>query len=161
MVACHFNIPKFEWDSPIPKMVKCELCAHVTADGPGPDAKPTGKQPGCAAVCPRKAVIFGKYDALKAEAAARLKASPQRYEPKVYGLSEVGGTQVLYLSAAGIPFDRLGLVEMGDEPIPELTETIQHGIYQGFVAPVVLYGALAAVLLKNRKGEGGSGEDGR
>jgi hypothetical protein len=28
---------------------------------------------------------------------------------------------------------------------------LQHGIYQGFVAPMVLYGALATVMIRNRK----------
>jgi hypothetical protein len=58
---------------------------------------------------------------------------------------------VLYLSAAGIPFEKLGLPELGDQPLPELSETLQHAIYQGFVAPVVLYGALGLVIYRNRK----------
>lgn len=159
MVACHYNIPKFEWFETFPKMVKCELCSHVTADGTEAGAKPTGKQPGCCSVCPRKAVVFGKYSDLVAMAESRVKANKGKYEEdRVYGITEVGGTQVLYLAAAGVPFDKLGLVKI-DEPIPELSETIQHGIYQGFIAPVVLYGALAAVLLKNRNKEDGHGEE--
>jgi len=65
---------------------------------------------------------------------------------------------VLYLSAAGIPFEKLGLPALGDQPLPELSETLQHAVYQGFVAPIVLYGALGIVIYRNRKKQ--SGEEG-
>jgi hypothetical protein len=58
---------------------------------------------------------------------------------------------VLYLSAAGIPFEKLGLPELGDQPVPELSESLQHAVYQGFIAPAVLYGALGLVIYRNRK----------
>ena len=32
-VACPFNIPKFEWDDPFPKIVKCQLCNHLLEKG--------------------------------------------------------------------------------------------------------------------------------
>jgi hypothetical protein len=35
--------------------------------------------------------------------------------------------------------------------VPDPQRTIQHGIYQGFVAPVALYGVLGAVLWRNRR----------
>ena len=55
---------------------------------------------------------------------------------------------------------RIGdLPDIGDEPIPELAETIQHGIYRGFIAPVALYAALGAVLYRNRQRQSG-GDDG-
>jgi len=31
--ACPFNIPKFEWNSADPKIVKCEMCRHLLAKG--------------------------------------------------------------------------------------------------------------------------------
>src|SRR5512138_1174608 len=49
-VACPFNVPKFEWASATPRIVKCELCRHRAAEGKGP---------ACAEVCPREAVTFG------------------------------------------------------------------------------------------------------
>jgi hypothetical protein len=38
--------------------------------------------------------------------------------------------------------------------VPELTETVQHGVYQGFIAPVALYGFLAGMLIRNRRRNG-------
>lgn len=145
-VACPYNIPKFEWDKAFPKVVKCELCSHRIAEG---------GIPACCEVCPRKAVIYGPYPELLAEAKRRLAEQPAHYYPKVFGEHDGGGTQVLYLTARDIPFEKLGLPNLGEEPVPELVRTVQHGIYKGFIAPVVLYVALGAVMLRNRKKGGG------
>jgi Fe-S-cluster-containing dehydrogenase component len=146
-VACPFNVPKFEWASATPEIVKCELCRHRLAEG---------KEPGCTTVCPTKAVIFGKRSELLAEAHRRLEANPGRYVPKVYGEHDAGGTAVLYLAA--VPFEKLGLPAVGDAPAPEISETVQHGIYKGFVAPAALYAVLAGVMFRNRR-RGGHGEE--
>jgi Fe-S-cluster-containing dehydrogenase component len=138
-VACPFNVPKFEWTSALPKIVKCEMCK---------DRLKKGQEPACTEVCPTKAVIFGKRSTLLAEAKKRIKESPEKYVPKVYGETDAGGTQVLYLSA--LPFDKLGLPMMGDKPVPAATETIQHAVYKGFIAPVALYALLGGVLFRNR-----------
>ncbi len=145
-VACPFNVPAFEWKSATPKVVKCELCRDRLAKG---------KIPACAEVCPRQAVIFGPYQELLREARKRLATEPKRYFPKVYGEKDGGGPQVLYLSAAGIPFEKLGLPGLGEKSVPSLPETIQHTIYKGFIAPVALYGVLAAVVLRNRRKDHG------
>ena len=50
--------------------------------------------------------------------------------PKVYGETEGGGTQALYLSH--VPFEKLGLPALGDEPAPQLAQSIQHGVYKDF-----------------------------
>jgi len=139
-VACAFNVPRFEWNSPTPQIVKCEMCHHRF---------PEGKGPACAEACPRSAVEFGKLRDLRAEAQRRVAEHPWRYHPDVFGDTEVGGTQVLYLAA--VPFEKLGLPKVSDEPVPALGETIQHGIYKGFIAPVALYAATAWVVLRNLK----------
>jgi Fe-S-cluster-containing dehydrogenase component len=146
-VACPFNVPKFQWSSATPQIVKCELCRHRLAEG---------KQPGCTTVCPTRAVIFGKRRDLLIEAHRRLEAEPNRYFPKVYGEHDAGGTAVLYLSA--VPFEKLGLPDVGERSAPSLSETVQHGIYKGFAAPVALYAVLAGVMLRNRK-QGGREEE--
>jgi Fe-S-cluster-containing dehydrogenase component len=141
-MACPFNVPKFEWSKAAPKIVKCELCRHLLA---------RGGIPACVEACPRQAVIFGTRSELLAEAQRRLAANPGRYVPKIYGETDAGGTQVLYLAA--VPFEKLGLPELGPEPAPDTARTIQHGLYKGFAAPVALYAALAAVMIRNRKPE--------
>lgn len=144
-VACPFGVPKFEWAKAAPKMVKCELCNHRLAQG---------KQPACSEVCPVQAVIFGKREDLLRDAKARLAASPGKYVPKVYGETDGGGTQCLYLSH--VPFEQIGLPALGEQSTPTLQRTIQHSIYKGFAAPIALYGLLGMVMLRNRKSGGGA-----
>jgi Fe-S-cluster-containing dehydrogenase component len=140
--VCPFNVPKFQWTSVAPRIVKCELCKDRIAEG---------KEPGCTEVCPRKAVIYGKYTDLLDEAHRRLAAEPNKYVPKVYGEHELGGTQVLYLS--NIEFEKLGFRFNQERSVPDLQQSVSHGIYKGFVGPVALYALLGAVLFRNRKSE--------
>lgn len=153
-MGCPFNVPKFEWAKAAPKIVKCELCRHrregaALSKSDGFSRFPKGKGSACAEVCPRAAVISGTRDELLAEARKRIAENPGRYVPKIYGETDGGGTQCLYLSH--VPFENVGLPALTDEPVPEIQQTIQHGIYQGFIAPVALYGVLGAVLYRNRK----------
>lgn len=140
-VACPFNVPKFEWSKKAPKIKKCELCNHRLAEG---------KQPACSEVCPRGAVIYGRYTDLLATARARLATQPDRYVPHIYGERELGGTQVLYLSH--VSFEKIGFRFNDEQSVPHVQQTVQHGIYQGFVAPVALYALLGAVMFRNRRG---------
>ncbi len=141
-VACPYNVPTFEWDAALPKMVKCELCNHRIAEG---------QIPACADACPTGAVIYGARTELLAEAHRRLEENPEKYEPKVFGETDGGGTQCLYLSQAGVSFQDLGLPDLGDRSVAHTPESVQHTIYKGFIAPVVLYGILGAVVWRNRR----------
>jgi Fe-S-cluster-containing dehydrogenase component len=146
-IACPFDVPKFEWASNQPRIVKCELCRERLQEG---------RLPGCVEVCPRQAVIFGRRSELLVEAHRRMDANPDRYQHKVYGEFDGGGTQSLYLSA--VPFEAFRLPDLGEVAPPAASETIQHGIYQGFIAPVALYAALAGVVLRNRRHPHDDGE---
>ena len=61
------------------------------------------------------------------------------YYPKVYGETETGGTQ--YLLMAGVPFEKLGLPVLGDDSRARLSETIQHTVYHGMMAPTLSWRA--------------------
>ena len=141
-VACPFNVPAFEWKSNTPQIVKCDLCVGRQKEG---------KIPACADVCPREAVIFGNVNDLLKAAHARIAAEPELYEAKVYGETDGGGTQVLYLTSKQVSFASLGLPELGEKSLPSLPEKIQHTVYKGFFAPVALYAVLGAVVFRNRK----------
>ena len=151
-LACPFNIPKFEFDKPFPKIVKCEMCRHLQAQG---------EIPACCAACPTGATLFGRVSDLLQEGQRRLRFQPgdyqdyplhnldsgeQRraevrgYHPHLYGETETGGTQ--YLLLAGVPFENLGLPALGPESSARLSETIQHTLYQGLAAPALLLGGL-------------------
>ena len=153
-MACPFNIPKFQWSRRAPLMDKCELCVHRVTKG---------QLPGCCEVCPRKAIIFGKRADLLAEAKRRIETNPKKYKgyrkgdaPRVYGETEGGGTQVLYVSH--VPFEKLGLPDLNEQPVPEVAQTVQHGIYQGAIAPVGLYAVLGAVILVNKRAQAREGK---
>jgi formate dehydrogenase iron-sulfur subunit len=145
--VCPFNVPKFEWSKTNPRIVKCDLCKDRLAQG---------KEPSCAESCPRGAVIFGKHKDLLDEAHRRLQANPTKYVQKVYGERDLGGTQVLYLSA--VEFEKLGFRFNDEKPVPETQQVVQHGIYKGFVGPIALYALLGAVMFRNRSKESSDAE---
>jgi formate dehydrogenase iron-sulfur subunit len=97
MLACPFQVPKFEWDKALPLISKCTMCA---------DRVKVGLQPACAKVCPTRAVTFGDRDAMIHEAQRRIRSNPSRYVHHIYGRDEVGGTCVLHLSS--VPFELVG-----------------------------------------------------
>jgi Fe-S-cluster-containing dehydrogenase component len=154
MMSCPFNVVKFEFDKVAPKVVKCELCRHrvesaALADDGGFSRYPKAHGPACCEVCPRGAVIYGKRTELLKEAKRRLADGQGRYVNKVFGETDGGGTQVLYL--AHVDFEKLGLPQLPDRGIPTTAYGIQEGLYKGFAAPVALYGVLGFVMLRNRK----------
>jgi len=111
LLACPFDVPKYQWDRTVPIVQKCTMC---------PDRIEAGLPPACAAACPTGATSFGDRDRLIGEARARLSAAPKIYVPHLYGLEEVGGTSVLFLSS--IPFASLGLrTDLPRAPLPLLT----------------------------------------
>lgn len=149
-MGCPYNVPKFEWAKVSPRIVKCELCKERLAEG---------KVPACAEVCPRDAVTFGKRADLLNDARRRILDNPGRYLPKVYGETDGGGTQVLYVS--NVPFEKLGLPSLGEESVATRARTVQHVIHKYFILPTILYGVLGAVTFRNRKKEVEQGSDER
>jgi Fe-S-cluster-containing dehydrogenase component len=150
--ACPFGVPRFEYDKTIAHLRKCEMCKQRQVDG---------KIPACAEVCPTGATLFGSETRLRAEAERRLRLTvgeraffprktvdstdthekpSSRYNTKTYGLTEVGGTQVLYL--AGVSFEKLGLPTLPEKSFVSTSEKIQHTLYKGMIAPAVLFSGL-------------------
>jgi len=111
MMACPFQIPKFQWDSAVPYIRKCTFCA---------DRQAVGLEPACSTTCPTGALLFGDRDKLLAEALNRIRQFPARYHNEVYGEKIAGGTAKLYLTAHS--FEVLGLnhrgfrTDLGDTP---------------------------------------------
>jgi len=140
-VACPFNIPKFQWDRAMPRIVKCNLCKSTFLKEKGTTA--------CADACPNKAILFGRRKDLLEEAGSRLQQNPGKYIQKIYGEKEVGGVNHLYL--AGVPFAKLGLPVLPEKAPPEFSEKIHHTIYKGFIAPIALYTVLCLIALRNLK----------
>ena len=158
-VACPFNVPKFEWDSPFPEIKKCQLCEHRMADG---------GYAACCEFCPTGASIFGNVQDLLKEAKRRLalpvgKEAPyplRRVDSKdknvrmvtpylnhIYGEKEGGGTQFLILSH--VPATKMGYPTLGNESNASRSETLMHTLYKGMIAPYVFLGGLFYVIYKN------------
>jgi len=111
MQACPFQIPRYEWGSLKPRVQKCIMCY---------DRVKNGELPACAEACPTGATLFGDRDEMIAFAKQRLAENPDKYYQHIYGLEEVGGTSVLYLSP--VPFEELGFnVKLLKTPLPNFT----------------------------------------
>ncbi len=122
MLSCPFDIPKFEYNSAVPKIQKCTMCW---------DRLQAGEQPACVEECPEEAIIFGKRSDLLDEAKTRIYNNPDEYVHHIYGEHEAGGTGYLYLSA--VPFEQLGFrTDLGTTPYPEYTKDFLYAV------PVIL-----------------------
>ena len=122
MISCPFDIPKFEYNSAIPKVQKCQMCYSLIQKG---------EVPACVANCGGDALMFGKRRELLEEARSRIYNDPENYYHHIYGEEEVGGTGVLYLSS--VPFEDLGFrSDLGKVPYPEFNKTFLYSV------PIVL-----------------------
>jgi Fe-S-cluster-containing dehydrogenase component len=118
MLSCPFNVPTFEYDSPVPRIRKCHLCFERLGEG---------EQPACVEECPEEAIVFGTRRELLDEARTRIYSDPDSYVHHIYGEHEAGGTGWLYL--ASVPFDQLGFntdIEM--EAYPELAKGFLYSV---------------------------------
>jgi len=142
MVACPFEIPRYEYDDVwAPQVRKCSFCWDKVASGEEP-------VPACVQACPKQCLIYGKRSELLARAHARIEEHPDEYVNHVYGEHEAGGTSWLYLSA--VPFDRLGFLNVGTAAPPDLAETIQHGVFNHFIPPVAWCAVLGLAMWLTR-----------
>jgi hypothetical protein len=108
-------------------------------------------------------VVYGWRAELLAEARRRIAAEPARYGPRVYGETEGGGTQVLYLAAAGVSFEQLGLPSLPDRSAAQFSESVSHAPYLYGFTPLALYAGLSWLIRRNRRleeAEEGGGTDG-
>jgi Ni/Fe-hydrogenase subunit HybB-like protein/Fe-S-cluster-containing dehydrogenase component len=128
-IGCPFVLPRFEWDTPLPELRKCDLCE---------DRRAEGKLPACVDSCRMGALAFGPREEVLAEAHRRIGERPDRYNPRVYGEQENGGTNVLYLARAGLDFAELGLPPLPDRSPAAYGESVHHAIYKWFMAPLAL-----------------------
>jgi len=136
MIACPFQVPAYEYHNPLtPEVRKCTFCFSDIKEG---------RLPACVQVCPREVITFGKRSELLHLAGWKIRTHPGRYQKRIYGEKEVGGTSWLYLSS--LPFESIGLPKLGTEAPPRLTEAIQHDLFQFFAAPMILFAALGGVM---------------
>ena len=123
IVACPFNVPRYEWTKLVPYVKKCDMCA-------GRQAK--GSLPACVEACPAGASIIANRDEILEEARQRIHDNPV-YVKHIYGSEEAGGTSVFFIS--DVPFEKLGFTAAPTQPMPVLSANAL-----GDVPTVVLVG---------------------
>jgi Fe-S-cluster-containing dehydrogenase component len=142
MVSCPFDAPKFEYDSAVPKIVKCKMCFEKAA---------AGKLPACVENCPAEALTFGRRGELLEVARQRIYQNPGQYVSHIYGEHEAGGTSFLYISP--VPFGELGFrTDLGTTSFPEKTRDFLTAV------PLVLV-TWPAALLALRRATGPAGPE--
>lgn len=131
MVSCPFDVPKFEYLSPNPRILKCDLCYDRISEG---------KIPACAEACPEGAITFGKRRDLLTEAKQRICENPDIYNHHIYGEHEAGGTGILIL--AGAEMNEMGLkTDLENSSYPALTKGFLYSVPSVFVlVPSLLLG---------------------
>ena len=128
VAACPFGVPAYEWHSATPRMRKCQMCAGRTGG------------PACAEACMQEATMTGPREAMIGLARKRLAEDPESYFPHIYGLTEAGGTDVLYIGP--ISPTELGLPALGEHPLPALTWSALKHVPDVAVFGSVLLGGL-------------------
>jgi Fe-S-cluster-containing dehydrogenase component len=153
VAACPFHVPQFQYDTPFPRIAKCQFCKEQLAKG---------DIPACAKVCPTGATLFGSYKALTKEIDRRKSMKPgeanvfprrtvdsgdtheraaAHYTEQVYGEKALGGTQVRYLS--GVPFEKFDLpVGLPERSYASVSETLQETLYAGLTFPAAALSGL-------------------
>jgi formate dehydrogenase iron-sulfur subunit len=146
MVACPFDVPRFEWNEVIPVVDKCTFCTTE-----GRNRLEQGLGPACADACPAGALIWGTRSDLLEEAHARLEDNPGKYIDHVYGEEDAGGTSVLLLSH--VDFEKLGYPALGPESVPALNDAMGPVILPSIFAGGVAVLAGSYFLTKSKKKE--------
>jgi formate dehydrogenase iron-sulfur subunit len=149
MVACPFNVPRYQWHETVPALQKCDLCV---------DRIGAGRAPACAEACPAEATVFGPRDGILSLAHERIREAPDEYHDHVYGERELGGTSVVFLAPR--PMEELGYKAVfGESPLPDLTGRQLHRL------PRIVVGGTAVLLgfwwLTRRRDQVAAHEGGR
>jgi hypothetical protein len=145
MVSCPFGMPRYEYDKAVPYVRKCSFCADRLA---------AGQPPACVEACPGGALQFGDREALLEEARRRVYGSPERYQQKVYGEHEAGGTSWMYIT--DVPFETLPLPQgVRQASYPELT----HGALSAVPMVLTLWPPLLMAVYSATRGRKTTSEE--
>ncbi len=143
MIACPFNIPKYEWDTINPWIRKCDFCF---------DRIEEDLAPACVKSCPMDVMYFDNYKNVLKEAKKRIKNNPDKYINYIYGEKEAGGTSWIYISDT--PFNKLGFkTNISKVSYPSITweNSLSKILWEEAGLLIILGGMLFLRTRKDRK----------
>jgi len=157
MMACPYGIPRYDWDKTVPYVKKCIMCYDHINSG-------EIEQPACTSACPEEATIYGDREELLKIAKQRIANEPEKYLGKIYGEKEVGGTNVLYITAKDCPLDFLvyynnrvgkdislkGLPDI-NKPIPLTTKWAMGSVPFAFVGMGAVMSGIYMMIKRRQK----------
>ena len=137
IVACPFNVPRYQWSKLVPFVTKCDMCYARQVQG---------QPPACVEACPVQASVVGWRDEILEEAQRRV-LGDSKYVRHIYGSEEIGGTSVFFIS--DVSFEKLGFTAAPSQPMPVLTASALSDI----PTVVIVGGSLLAGLywITNRR----------
>jgi formate dehydrogenase iron-sulfur subunit len=133
LLACPYQVPRYEWLNRSPRVRKCNLNGA------------------CVKACPVNALVDGPRAELIAEAHRRIDEHPGRYVNHVYGEHEGGGTSVLMLSA--IPLENMGFPRLAATAPTTFAEPILSAVPGWVVGLGLFLGALYRLDRSRRNAE--------
>ena len=136
MLACPFQVPRYEWVDRQPRVRKCDMnlaCVHA---------------------CPVGALQSGTRRALIEEAHRRIHNEPDRYEDHVYGENEAGGT--CFLTIAGMPLEKLGLPKLSSMVRSTYANTVLSSLPGLIIGMGLFLGGLYQLEKRQRQAESDS-----
>ncbi len=60
---------------------------------------------------------------------------------------------------AGAPFDKLGLPDLPEDSFASNSETLQHTVYKGMIAPIALLGGLMFFARRSTRADSGADDE--
>lgn len=126
MLACPFNVPRYEWDKLLPYVRKCKMNEECRVES---------GLPACVDACPTQSTIFGNREELIKEARRRIADNPDKYLDHIFGEHEFGGTSVMFL----VPKDK-GLEigrQLGFRTPDDLARIAQANLVEGSIPKMV------------------------
>ena len=143
VAACPYRVPQFQYDTPFPRIAKCQFCKQHTGERrhsrlrqglpdrrdavrqlQGPDRRNRAAESHEARRAERLPKAHGRFGRHRKSGRRRIHRSG------LYGAKALGGTQVRYLS--GVPFDKFGLpVGLPELSYAAVSETLQQTLYGG------------------------------
>lgn len=140
MIACPFEIPKYQWDKVLPSVTKCQMC-HTRLSN--------GEAPACSSVCPTSVMTFGDREEILALAKDKI-SKEGKYVNHIYGEKEAGGTSWLYIS--DVPFDELGFpLNVPKSSLPHYTHEFLKWTPHMFIGGGALFTALSFYTKRRNK----------